>query len=220
MSDQKKLRADKQETSKVVKTISLQDVDIDASQKKTVSDKAFSVWVRSLLQNWRQGTVACKGRSDVAYSNKKPWKQKGTGRARAGSRRSPLWRGGGVIFGPQAREKTLKVPQSLRKNVLGALAFEFIESGRVSCLDWNLHGEIPKTSQAYMALKDSQLVNSTINLFLPTDDHLTYASFANIPNVRIFFFDQANAFDLAKSNHWVFLKKDFDHFKQMVTKWI
>src|SRR5271154_3624980 len=172
MSDQKKLRADKQETSKVVKTISLQDVDIDASQKKTVSDKAFSVWVRSLLQNWRQGTVACKGRSDVAYSNKKPWKQKGTGRARAGSRRSPLWRGGGVIFGPQAREKTLKVPQSLRKNVLGALAFEFIESGRVSCLDWNLHGEIPKTSQAYMALKDSQLVNSTINLFLPTDDHL------------------------------------------------
>ena len=63
---------------------------------------AMAIYVRALLQNWRQGTVACKGRSDVSYSNKKPWKQKGTGRARAGSARSPLWRGGGVIFGPQA----------------------------------------------------------------------------------------------------------------------
>lgn len=220
MSDQNQLRANKQETSKVMKTISFADVNIDASQKKTVSDKAFAVWVRALLQNWRQGTVACKGRSDVSFSNKKPWKQKGTGRARAGSRRSPLWRGGGVTFGPQAREKALKVPQSLRKNVLGALACEYLDAGRIACLDWNLQGDVPKTAQAYMALKDSQLTNSSINLFLPTDDHLTYASFANIPNVRIFFFDQSNAFDLAKSYHWVFLKKDFDRFKEMVTKWI
>jgi large subunit ribosomal protein L4 len=220
MSDQKKSRANKQETSKVVTTISLQDVNIDASQKKTVSDKAFSVWVRSLLQNWRQGTVACKGRSDVAFSNKKPWKQKGTGRARAGSRRSPLWRGGGVMFGPQARVKTLQVPKNLKKNVLGALAFEYLEAGRVACLDWNVQGDLPKTAQAYLALKDSNLVNGRINLFLPIDDHITYASFTNIPNVQIFFFDQPNAYDLAKSNHWVFLKKDFDQFKEMVTKWI
>ena len=220
MSDQNKSRANKQETSKVATTISLQDVNIDASQKKTVSDKAFSVWVRSLLQNWRQGTVACKGRSDVAFSNKKPWKQKGTGRARAGSRRSPLWRGGGVMFGPQARVKMLHVPQSLKQNVLGALACEYLESGRVSCLDWNLQGDLPKTAQAYLALKNSSLVNNKINLFLPKNDHLSYASFANIPNVQIFLFDQPNAFDLAKCDHWVFLKKDFDHFKEMVTKWI
>ncbi len=220
MSDQNQLRANKQEASNVVRTISFADVNIDASQKKTVSDKAFSVWVRALLQNWRQGTVACKGRSDVAYSNKKPWKQKGTGRARAGSRRSPLWRGGGVIFGPQAREKLLRVPQSLRKNVLGALASEYLDAGRIACLDWHLQGDVPRTAQAYMALKDAQLVSKPINLFLPTDDHLTYASFANIPNVRIFFFDQSNAFDLANSYHWVFLKKDFDRFKEMVTKWI
>lgn len=220
MSDQKKTRANKQETSKVVTTISLQDVNIDASQKKTVSDKAFSVWVRSLLQNWRQGTVACKGRSDVAFSNKKPWKQKGTGRARAGSRRSPLWRGGGVMFGPQARVKTLHVPQNMKRNVLNVLAFEYLEAGRVACLDWNVQGDIPKTAHAYLALKDSNLTHSKINLFLPTNDHLSYASFANIPNVQIFFFDQANAYDLAKGNHWVFLKKDFDQFKEMVTKWI
>ena len=67
------------------------------------------------MQNWRQGTVACKGRSDVAFSNKKPWKQKGTGRARAGSARSPLWRGGGVIFGPQPRTRMLKVAKQVKK---------------------------------------------------------------------------------------------------------
>ena len=72
----------------------------------------MSIYIRSLLQNWRQGTVACKGRSDVGYSNKKPWKQKGTGRARAGSARSPLWRGGGVIFGPQPRTRVLKNEQT------------------------------------------------------------------------------------------------------------
>lgn len=220
MSDQKKTRTNKQEASKMVKAISCQDVNIDASKKKTVSDTAFSVWVRSLLQNWRQGTVACKGRSDVSYSNKKPWKQKGTGRARAGTKRSPLWRGGGVIFGPQKREKTLKVPQRVRKNVLGAMACDYLDAGKVICLDWTLQGDVPKTAQAHVALKNSQLTHRTINLFLPTGDRLTYASFANLPNVRIFFFDQPNAFDLAKGDHWVFLKKDFDHFKDMVTRWI
>ena len=95
--------------------------------------RLFQFGLRALLQNWRQGTVACKGRSDVAYSNKKPWKQKGTGRARAGSARSPLWRGGGVIFGPQATSRTLRVPQSLRKNVLNALHLE-LSRCRQDCL--------------------------------------------------------------------------------------
>ena len=59
---------------------------------------SYAVWVRALMQNWRQGTVGCKSRGEISFSNKKPWKQKGTGRARAGSSRSPLWRSGGVIF--------------------------------------------------------------------------------------------------------------------------
>src|SRR3990167_8761361 len=79
-------------------------------RSKNVANATFSTWVRVLLQNGRQGTVACKGRSDVAFSNKKPWKQKGTGRARAGSARSPVWRKGGVIFGPQARVRKLSIP--------------------------------------------------------------------------------------------------------------
>src|SRR5437588_407352 len=71
--------------------------------KDRVAPKAFAIAIRTLRQNWRQGTVAVKGRADVSFSNRKPWRQKGTGRARAGSARSPLWRKGGVCHGPQER---------------------------------------------------------------------------------------------------------------------
>ena len=93
----------KKSTAKVVvkaahDTLSTKELGIETAQPE-VSEVSFSNWVRALMQNWRQGTVGCKDRSEVGFSNKKPWKQKGTGRARAGSARSPLWRKGGVVFG-------------------------------------------------------------------------------------------------------------------------
>ena len=103
---------------------------------KKVDAKSCSIWVRKLLQNWRQGTVACKDRSMVAFSNKKPWKQKGTGRARAGSLRSPLWRKGGVTFGPQPRVRKLKVSASLKKSVLGNILSDYLSNKKIFSLDF------------------------------------------------------------------------------------
>src|SRR5262245_26717589 len=104
--------------------VSLQDLGMDSAQKKAHTNVAFSTWVRSLLQNWRQGTVGCKDRGEVtSRSNKKPWKQKGTGRARSGSPRSPIWRGGGVTFGPQPRVRTLAVSGQAKKGVLNSILF-------------------------------------------------------------------------------------------------
>ena len=116
MNKQKVTKAKESGVSSVIQTLSASDLNIEGARKE-ISPVAMAVYVRSLLQNWRQGTVACKGRSDVAYSNKKPWKQKGTGRARAGSARSPLWRGGGVIFGPQPRTRVLKAGKQLKRSV-------------------------------------------------------------------------------------------------------
>lgn len=203
---------------KLASAVSFNDLNIDISQKKN-SVVGFSTWVRALLQNWRQGTVACKGRSDVARANRKPWKQKGTGRARAGSARSPLWRGGGVTFGPQPRVRTLGVSQKLKQGVLNTLLFNFVEKGNVHSLEW-IAGDLPKTAGAQTALKQAGLHNKKITLFLSTDDMIAYASFVNLPNVQILFFDQANAYDLAASTSWVFLKKDFDRFKEMASRWI
>lgn len=189
-----------------------------ASDKKTASKANFALCVRALMQEWRQGTVACKGRSDVAHSNKKPWKQKGTGRARAGSARSPLWRGGGVIFGPQERTRTIKVSKEVRKQVLHSLMKQFVENGKVVSLQWALEDSRPKTSLAAAALQSAGL-KGRIVLLVPTHDTLTYASFANIPRVKILFFDQPNVFDLANADHWVLLNRDVEHFKTMVSQW-
>jgi large subunit ribosomal protein L4 len=192
---------------------------VKEAKRKNMSPAGFAIAVRALLQNWRQGTVACKGRSDVSFSNKKPWKQKGTGRARAGSARSPLWRGGGVCFGPQPRTRVLKVTKSLRKNVLNNLFYDYAEQGKIVALDWTA-GEAPKTALASKMLKNAKLHGKNINIFVLPTDVLTYASFVNIPKVRVLFFDQPNAFDLANNGHWVFLKKDENAFKEMVSRWI
>lgn len=186
----------------------------------TSAPKSISLWVRALAQNWRQGTVAVKDRSEVARSNKKPWKQKGTGRARAGTARSPLWRGGGVIFGPQARVRTLTVTQQGKNQAMSYLAHTFLSANQVLSFDWQVASDKPSTTQASHFLKNAGLDNKKIVLFVCPDDFITYASFANIPQVKILFFDQANAFDVMNAECWVLLHKDIDLFKEMVSKWI
>lgn len=179
----------------------------------------YAVWVRTLLQNWRQGTVGCKARSDVSYTNKKPWKQKGTGRARAGSARSPLWRGGGVVFGPQARVKTLKINKKSKKRVLAALICDYANRGVTYSLDWQLKEEKPSTALAYTAFKNAGLADKKITLFLNRDDVTHWMSIRNLPNVQALTFDDVNAYDLSLGSCIVVLKKDFDLFKTMVEKW-
>ena len=186
----------------------------------SISLPAFSNWVRSSLQNGRQGTVACKGRSDVTCTGKKPWKQKGTGRARAGSAGSPLWRGGGVTFGPQKRSRKLKVSKQEKRRVLGGILSEHLEKKRIYSLNWLPVGNKPKTAEVHSLLKEIGLLGAKVIFFLPLDDVLVRASCANIPSVNVLFFDQANAFDLANGTHWLFLKRDTDAFKDMVSRWI
>lgn len=201
------------------RVVTIQDLSLQEAVAP-VSPAAFAISLRVLFQNWRQGTVACKGRSDVARSNKKPWKQKGTGRARAGSARSPLWRGGGVTFGPQARTRTLSIGKKARRQVLYTIFLDALRSGKVVCADWQLQSERAKTSEAAKLLKSCGLMHEKVTLFLPISDSLTYASFSNIANVQILYFDQPNAFDLVNSTRWLVFKKDMEDFKGMVARWI
>ncbi len=191
-------------------------LDVAIAQKE-VSPTAFANAIRVQLQNWRQGTVGVKRRGDVSFSGKKPWKQKGTGRARAGSRSSPLWRSGGVTFGPDARTRTLKLPMRQRALVFNNLFFSAHEAGKIHCLDLTL--EAPKAKTAAQGLKALGVDNKPVVLFSRFDDPATIASFRNIAGVRILSFDEPNAFDLSSAAHWIFLKKDLDLFKDMVSRW-
>lgn len=180
---------------------------------------SYAVWIRALMQNWRQGTVGCKDRSEVARTNKKPWKQKGTGRARAGTARSPLWRGGGVIFGPQARVKTLKISKKSKKAVFAALMSQWFEQGKVFVLDWQMSTETPSTKAFVQALQSAGLQDKRVSLFLQRDDVIHWMSLRNVSSVNPLSFDDVNAYDLSLGDCLVVLKKDVDLFKEMVAQW-
>lgn len=205
--------------NKIISPASL-GLNNSAVRSKNVTSVTFSTWVRVLLQNGRQGTVACKGRSDVAFSNKKPWKQKGTGRARAGTKRSPLWRGGGVIFGPMPRVRTLTISRAAKKLVLREMLLSLLDANRVQGLTFNLVKDKPSTKLALAALKTINMQNKQITLLVNHEDILTQRSFANLSNVNLVLFDQVNAIDLSASGTLVYLEKDLENFKSMVAAWL
>lgn len=188
-------------------------------EKKEENQRAFACAIRVLRQNWRQGTVGCKTRKDLAFSNRKPWKQKGTGRARAGSLRSPLWRKGAVLFGPQPRTRILAMTDKQKKVVFNNIFFTMLENKAIHCMDINFADTKPSTKVACQALKNAGLFNKKVVVFLPFGDSASFMSFRNHPNVSVLLFDQPNAFDLTNCDGWVFLKKDTDLFKEMIEKW-
>lgn len=192
-------------------------VELGMHQRYEIDPVEFATWVRALRQNWRQGTVACKGRSDVAFSNRKPFKQKGTGRARAGSARSPVWRGGGVVFGPMARTRKLDVSAELRKRVMNSLLWQLVDQQRFVSLPFQV--EKPSTAAAYNALKSAGLANSKVLVLVEADDLVTQASFANIPSVDLALHDQLNAYDVANVDYLVVCTKDVENCKQALQRW-
>ena len=186
--------------------------------KKDVSPKTYSCAIKRLNQNYRQGTVACKSRGEVAFSTKKPWKQKGTGRARAGSLRSPLWRKGGTIFGPQPRTRKLSINKKQNRLVFNNILSLFLNDDLIHCLDFE-GSKTPKTKEAAKMLKAMGLFGKKVTLLLSHDDSVNFASFRNIPYVNILYFDQPCAFELSNSDCWLVLKKDLDLLKGMIVQW-
>jgi len=214
--DNKKNTNNVSNASTLLSTLSAHDVGIEATMDTQVS---YAIWIRALMQNWRQGTVGCKTRGEVSFSNKKPWKQKGTGRARAGSARSPLWRSGGVLFGPQPRVRTLKVNKQTKSQVLTACMAEYADQGSLFSFDWVLPSDKPSTSSAHKAFTNAGLANKKIIMFMHREDYNYWASLNNLDYVHVVTFDDVNAYELSLGNCIVVLKKDVSLLKDMVAKW-
>jgi large subunit ribosomal protein L4 len=135
----------------------------------------------NFLANQRRGTASTKTRAEVSGSNRKPWKQKGTGRARAGATRSPLWRKGGTTFGPQPRDYSYSLPKGAKRNALkSALAAKQAE-GRLLILE-DLVLSAPKTKEAAALLKALR-VGSALVLDYGTNTNL-FTALQNIPKVK------------------------------------
>lgn len=193
------------------------EVSLAIREVEAFSEVAYACSIRRLMQNWRQGTVGCKTRGEVALSNRKPFKQKGTGRARAGTFRSPLWRKGGVIFGPQPRVRSLAISRRQRQLALAAACNEIVANDAL--LVAQVVFEKPSTKDAIALLRNLGIYNEKVVLFLTNLDEMTYRSFCNIPNVLIVFIDQINAYDLTNGSRWLVLEKDLEDFNAHIAKW-
>jgi large subunit ribosomal protein L4 len=156
----------------------------------------------------RMGTAHTKTMGEVAGSGKKPWRQKGTGRARAGSFASPLWRGGGVVFGPKPRDFGKKVNARTRQLALRKALSERLKAGDVLVVS-DLKLDSPKTKDFVGVLSALELKGSALFVAQETDRNLTLAT-RNVPNVTLTTSDSLNTYDVLRPDKLVFTKGAFE----------
>ncbi len=163
-----------------------------ASAKVKLDDAAFGApfngplvheSVRAELAARRQGTASTKTRGNVRGGGAKPWRQKGTGRARAGSSRSPIWTGGGTVFGPSPRHYTFKVNRKERRAALRSALSVHAERGTVAVIDPKPFLDTPSAKQAAQLLGD--LLGGSVLVVLNEDQERAALSFRNIARVSV-----------------------------------
>ena len=159
--------------------------------------------VKMQLASRRSGTASTKTRSDVSGGGKKPWRQKGTGRARAGTTRSPIWRGGGIVFGPHPRDFSYSIPKKIRKKaIICALSMKFKENKMLILKDFpmeKISTRVFKGVFDLFSLKKALFVLDDDNVFL-------LKSSRNIKNVKMIRSEGINVYDILNHEHLILLE--------------
>ena len=169
--------------------------------------------VNAQLAAKRSGTHSTKTRAEVRGGGAKPWKQKGTGRARAGSSRIPHWRGGGIALGPKPRDYSQRTPKKMKRLALRSALSDRAQSNSVYVVDaWDF--ETPSTKAAKTAL---EAIGTEGKVLVVTDaqDANTEKSFRNLSNVNVLSSDQLNVFDILVSDSIVFTKDNLPTMNQV-----
>ncbi|MEB3337949.1 MAG: 50S ribosomal protein L4 [Leptolyngbyaceae bacterium] len=177
-------------------------LDLRVAKEASASHIVHRALIRQLA-NARQGTASTKTRAEVRGGGRKPWRQKGTGRARAGSNRSPLWRGGGVIFGPKPRDYTIKMNRKERRLALRT-AFQSRIADLVVVEDFSEKLPRPKTKELVQAMSRWGVnPEAKILLILPEKIEMVYLSARNIGRLKLIVATNLNIFDLLHADHIV-----------------
>jgi large subunit ribosomal protein L4 len=196
----------------------LGNIELPASVfNENINEHAVHQVVVSQLAKIRQGTASTKTRGEVSGGGKKPWRQKGTGRARHGSIRSPLWVGGGVTFGPKPRSYDKKVPRKVKKLALRSILTDKLESGSLIVLE-ELSFDKPKTSQMVEVLRNLELEGAKVVIVIPEKDTNVYLSARNIPGVKTLVVDALNAYDLLNNDYLVIVNEAIEKIEEVLTR--
>jgi len=198
--------------------IEIRDVNNNIVGKKEVPEIVFNnpasesvvhTVVVSYMANQRQGTHSTKTRAEVSGGGRKPWRQKHTGRARHGSIRSPLWRKGGVVFGPKPRDYYTQLPKQMKDTALfKALTMKYKDS-EILLLD-SLSLERIKTKDMVAILKNLQLQRKSVLVVLPDKDGNILLSSRNIPYVSVVRAEDLNAYHVVSFDKVVFTVAGLD----------
>ena len=175
------------------------DLSENVFNLETPNDHAIYMDVRQMMANRRQGTHKSKTRGEVHGTNKKPYRQKGTGNARAGDRKSPLWRHGGRIFGPQPRNYSFKLNKKTKQLArLSALTYKAREESIRVLEDFKL--EAPKTKELLGILENFELGGTKVLLVLPEQNDNVYLSGRNLQKANIQVAADLNTYDILNAD--------------------
>ena len=163
-----------------------------------INEDCLKKMIRLQLDATRQGTRKTKNRSEVSGGGRKPWRQKGTGRARQGSTRATQWRGGGIPFGVSPRDYTFKINKKERVIALKSALSSKVQEKALVVVD-NFNMESTKTKDALKVLENLKLDNKI--LFVTSDDaENLYLAVRNLPNVLVIYADEVNCYDLVNAD--------------------
>jgi len=179
----------------------VKDVELPAVFGEEVKSHLLHSAVVNQLANRRAGTAATKTKGLVSGGGTKPFKQKGTGRARAGSTRSPLWRHGGTVFGPTPRDYSYSMPKKEKRAALAAALASKVGENRMILLD-KLELAGPRTKQMSDLLKTLGVAESALVLIAVENKNVALAS-RNMPNIKVLRMENINVYDLLKYRYLI-----------------
>ena len=168
--------------------------------------------VKMQLANRRAGTAATKTKGKVRGGGKKPWRQKGTGRARSGSNRSPIWVGGGTVFGPQPRSYTYRLPRSARRTALAAALAQKQRDGQLIVVS-EISLLEAKTKRMVEFLSRLEIANNTL-IVIADPDQLVERTARNLPTVKVLRAEGLNVYDLLHYRHCLLTKAALERVNQ------
>lgn len=171
--------------------------------------------VKCQMASWRQGTQSAKGRSEVSGGGKKPWRQKGTGRARQGSIRSPQWAGGGTVFGPHPRSYAFRVNNKEVKLAMRSALSAKVADGQFTVVD-EFKFEKPCTKDAKAFIKAMGFEGQRTTLVIGNDDVTTWLSFRNLEKVNILPVAEANTYELLDNKQLVFTAEALKRIEEVL----
>jgi large subunit ribosomal protein L4 len=157
--------------------------------------------VKNYLANQRQGTQSAKTRAEVRGGGRKPWRQKGTGRARQGSIRAPQWKGGGVVFAPKPRDYSYKIPKKVKRLALKSALTSKVNDKEIIVLD-SLVLDQAKTKEMVKVLKNLNTSKKTL-IVIPQRDEAVVRAAANIEGVKTAYVNTINVYDILNCDSFV-----------------